>query len=204
MFNLLIARILQFDTGLFFILNVKAQNPVLDFLMPILTNLDYWRIPLAIIVILLLIFGGKRGRIAVALLLVGITLSDQLCNSLFKPLVGRIRPCHALENIHLLINCTRSYSFPSSHATNIFTGAVILSFIYPKLRIVLLFIATMVAYSRIYVGVHYPLDALGGIVLGIICAGSVLQLYKLLSRKYPSVSFKIEGSSERRNVERSQ
>jgi len=143
-------------------------------------------------VILLLIFGGKRGRIAVALLLVGITLSDQLCNSLIKPLVGRIRPCNALENVHLLINCTRSFSFPSSHATNIFTGAMILSFIYPKLRITLLFIATMVAYSRIYVGVHYPLDMLGGIVLGIICAGGVIYLYKLLSRSYPRISSKID------------
>jgi undecaprenyl-diphosphatase len=192
MFNLLIARIIQFDTNLFFILNVKVQNPVLDFLMPILTNMDYWRIPLTIMVILLLIFGGKRGRIAVVLLLVGITLSDQLCNSLIKPLVGRIRPCSVLENVHLLINCTRSYSFPSSHATNMFTGTLILSFIYPKLRIALLFIATMVAYSRIYVGVHYPWDALGGIVLGIICAELVLQLYKLLSRMYPQISFKTD------------
>ena len=192
MFNLLLEKIIQFDTNLFFILNVKAQNPVLDFLMPILTNLNYWRIPWAIMVILLLIFGGKRGRIAVALLLVGITLSDQLCNSLIKPLVGRIRPCNALENVHLLINCTRSFSFPSSHATNMFTGMMILSFIYRKLRIAFWVIAVMVAYSRIYVGVHYPLDVLGGIILGIICAGIVIYLYILFSRRYPRINFKTD------------
>ncbi len=192
MFNLIIEKIIQLDTNLFFVLNVRTQNSVLDFLMPILTNLDYWRIPLTILVILLLIFGGKRGRIAVALLLVGITLSDQLCNSLIKPLIGRIRPCHVLENVHLLINCTGSFSFPSSHATNIFTGMIILSFIYRKLRMVLLSIAAMVAYSRIYVGVHYPLDVLGGIMLGIICAGIVIYLYKLFSRRYPRISFKTD------------
>ena len=157
--------------------------------MPILTDLNYWRIPLTLMVILLFIFGKKRGWIAVILLIVGITLSDQICNSLIKPLVGRIRPCHVLENVHLLINCTRSFSFPSSHATNIFTGTIILSFIYRKLRIALLFIATTVAYSRVYVGVHYPLDVLGGIVLGILCAMIIIMFYRLLSSKFPRIGY---------------
>jgi undecaprenyl-diphosphatase len=141
-------------------------------------------------VVLLAIFGGKRGRIAIALLIVGITISDQLCNSLIKPLVGRIRPCNVLENIHLLINCNRSFSFPSSHAVNMFTGTIILSHIYQRWKIALIFIAFMVAYSRIYVGVHYPLDVLGGIILGIICAAIVIYTYKLLSRRYPFIGLK--------------
>ena len=186
----LLERIVQLDTDLFFVLNVKVQNGFLDFLMPILTNLNYWRIPLALMVVALAVFGGKRGRIAIALLIVGITISDQICNSLIKPMVGRIRPCHVLENVHLLVNCTRSFSFPSSHATNMFTGTIILSYVYRRWRIVFLFIAFLVAYSRIYVGVHYPFDMLGGIVLGIICAWLVIVLYKLLSGKYPRISFK--------------
>lgn len=190
MFNLFLAKIIQLDTSLFLILNVKAQNAVLDFLMPILTNLNYWRVPLVIMVVLLAIFGGKKGRIAVVMLIVGITLSDQMCNGLIKPLIGRIRPCYALENVHLLINCTGSFSFPSSHATNIFAGTMILSFIYPKLRVAFLFIASLVAYSRIYVGVHYPLDVLGGIVLGIICAYIIIVLYKSFSRRYPRINYK--------------
>jgi undecaprenyl-diphosphatase len=186
----ILERIVQLDTVLFFVLNVKVQNAVLDFLMPILTNLNYWRIPIALMVVLLAIFGGKRGRIAIALLIVGITISDQLCNSLIKPLVGRIRPCNVLENIHLLINCTRSFSFPSSHAVNMFTGTIILSYIYRRWRFVFLFIASMVAYSRIYVGVHYPLDVAGGIILGIICSGIVIYIYELLSRRYPRISLR--------------
>jgi undecaprenyl-diphosphatase len=200
MFYSLLEKIVQLDTFLFFVLNVKVQNGFLDFLMPILTNLNYWRIPLALMVIALAVFGGKRGRIAIALLIVGITISDQLCNSLIKPLVGRIRPCNVLENVHLLINCTRSFSFPSSHATNMFTGTLILSYVYPRWKIALLFIAALVAYSRIYVGVHYPLDAAGGTFLGIICSEIVIYIYKLISRRYPRINLKRMPSQVNRNI----
>lgn len=187
MFCTLLEKAIQIDTNLFFLLNLKAQNCVFDFLMPILTNLDYWRIPFILLAIFLLVFGQKRGRIAVLLLVLGITLSDQVCNSLLKPLVGRSRPCNVLENVHLLINCTKSFSFPSSHATNIFTGMILFSFVYPKLKIGLLTAAALVAYSRVYVGVHYPFDVLAGTILGILCALTIIILYRLLSRKFPGM-----------------
>jgi len=187
MFCTLLEKAIQVDTNLFFLLNFKAQNCVFDFLMPILTNLDYWRIPFILLAIFLLVFGQKRGRIAVLLLVLGITLSDQVCNSLLKPLVGRSRPCNVLENVHLLINCTKSFSFPSSHATNIFTGMILFSFVYPKLKIGLLTAAALVAYSRVYVGVHYPFDVLAGTILGILCALTIIILYRLLSRKFPGM-----------------
>ena len=189
MFFPLLEKAVQVDSNLFFILNYRVQNCVFDFLMPILTNLDYWRIPLILLVIFLLVFGEKRGRIAVLLLVLGITLSDQVCNNVLKPLVGRVRPCNALENVHLLVNCTKAFSFPSSHATNIFTGMILFSFVYRKLSVPLLIIAALVAYSRVYVGVHYPFDILAGTILGILCALTIIVLYKLLSRKFPRVFY---------------
>ena len=197
MFCSLLERVVEFDAYLFFLLNYKAQNVVLDFLMPILTNLDYWRIPIVLLAMSLLVFGNKRGRIAVLLLILGITLSDQVCNNVFKPLVGRVRPCNVLDNVYLLINCTKSFSFPSSHATNIFTGMIIFSFVYPKLRIGLLIFAALVAYSRVYVGVHYPFDILAGTVLGILCASAIIALYKLLSRRFPGVLYAEEIGKNR-------
>jgi undecaprenyl-diphosphatase len=182
MFQNLLQIIIQLDTSLFYLLNVKLQNGFFDFLMPILTNLDYWRIPIGLGVILLLIFGKKKGRITIILLVLGITLSDQLCNSVIKPLVGRIRPCNILENIYLLINCTKSYSFPSSHAVNMFTGVTLLSYSYRKIRVILFIIAILVSYSRIYVGVHYPFDALAGAILGIFCAFVVISLFKFAQK----------------------
>jgi undecaprenyl-diphosphatase len=198
MFCSLLEKTVQVDTNLFFLLNHKVQNVVFDFLMPILTNLDYWRIPFILLAVFLLVFGKKNGRIAVLLLVLGITLSDQVCNSVFKPLVGRIRPCNVLENVHLLINCTKSFSFPSSHATNIFTGMILFSYVYPRLKIALLSIAALVAYSRIYVGVHYPFDVVAGIALGITCAVSIIILFQLLSKRFPEV-FRAERIAKDQN-----
>jgi undecaprenyl-diphosphatase len=189
MFHSLLENLIQLDTALFYFLNVKLQNGFFNFLMPILTNLSYWRIPLGLMVVLLLIFGKKKGRITVILLVLGITLSDQTCNSLIKPLVGRIRPCNVLENIHLLINCTKSYSFPSSHAMNMFTGVTLLSYSYRKMKVILFIIAILVSYSRICVGVHYPFDVLAGAVLGIFCAFIILILYKFLLKNFRGFSY---------------
>ncbi len=189
MFYSFLQKAVEIDTNLFFLLNTKAQNVVFDFLMPILTNLDYWRIPLILLAISLLVFGKKRERIAVLLLVFGITLSDQVCNSLLKPLVARARPCNVLENVHLLVDCTKALSFPSSHATNIFTGMILFSFVYRKLSVPFLLIAALVAYSRVYVGVHYPFDVLAGTILGFLCALIIIVLFKLLSRKFSGFDY---------------
>ena len=189
MFLALLENLIDLDTALFYFFNVGLQNGFFDFLMPVLTNLDYWRIPLGLMVVLLLIFGKKKGRITVLLLVLGIALSDQLCNNVLKPLIERIRPCNVLENIHLLVNCTRAYSFPSSHAMNIFTGCILLSYSYRKVRGIFLVIALLVSYSRIYVGVHYPFDVLAGVALGIFCAFVIISLFKFLSRNFRGFSF---------------
>jgi undecaprenyl-diphosphatase len=189
MFQALLENLIDLDTALFYLFNVKLQNGFFDLLMPVLTNLGYWRIPLGLMAILLLIFGKRKGRITVLLLVLGIALSDQLCNNLLKPLIQRTRPCNVLENIHLLVNCTRAYSFPSSHAMNIFTGCLLLSYSYRKIRLLLLIIAILVSYSRIYVGVHYPFDVLAGMVLGVFCAFIITTLFKFLSRNFRGFSF---------------
>ena len=189
MFHSLLQNLIQLDTTFFYLFNVKLQNGFFDFLMPILTNLNYWRIPLGLMVVLLLIFGKKKGRITVLLLVLGIALSDQLCNNVLKPLIQRLRPCNVLENIHLLINCTKAYSFPSSHAMNIFTGCILLSYSYRKNKVILIIIAVLVSYSRIYVGVHYPFDVLAGVILGIFCAFIIITLFKFVRKNFRGFSY---------------
>ena len=189
MFHDLLENLIQLDTTLFYFFNVGLQNGFFDFLMPVLTNLDYWRIPLGLMIILLLIFGKKKGRIAVLFLVLGIALSDQLCNNVLKPLIQRIRPCNVLDNIHLLVNCTRAYSFPSSHAMNIFTGCILLSYTYRKIKVILLITAILVSYSRIYVGVHYPFDVLAGMILGIFCAFIIITLFKFVQKNFRGFSY---------------
>ena len=129
-----------------------------------------------------MILGQRKGRIVGILVIVVIAIGDQVCNQIIKPWVGRIRPCNVLEGVHLLINCTQSPSFPSSHATNMFSSCILLSYFYRRIAPFFLIIAFLVSYSRIYVGVHYPLDVLGGMVLGFLVTLLVLIAYKKLEK----------------------
>jgi undecaprenyl-diphosphatase len=99
-----------------------------------------------------------------------LTLTDQFSSHSLKDWVGRIRPCHVLENVHLLTDCNTSYSFPSSHAANIFAAAFFLSQPLKRLSPLFYGIAGVVGYSRVYIGIHYPLDAIGGAFIGLLIA----------------------------------
>jgi len=164
------------DRTLFLLLNNGAANGLFDIVMPFVTEADHWKIPLALAWLALLIFGGRRGRTAALLAVIVLTVSDQISSSLLKPLIGRTRPCFALEETRLLIRQSRSFSFPSSHAANNAALAWLFSITYPKKKWIFIGIALLVGYSRIYVGVHYPSDVAGGYAVGIISAGGVLLL----------------------------
>jgi len=184
--------ILQFDTWLFFVVNKTLANPVFDVIMPFITNDKTFRIPILITWLALIIFGGKRGRIIAFLIIFTILISDQVSSFVVKPLVGRIRPCNALEGVHLLVGCSGSFSFTSSHAANMFAAATLFSFFYSKARYYFFTYAAMIAYSRVYVGVHYPFDVIGGAVLGFIAAWIIVIIYKYILVKYLHKLFKLE------------
>lgn len=159
------------DRNLFLLVNGRWHTGLLDRLMPVITEQDNWVPVLIGLWVAVMIWGGRRGRIVGVLALVALALSDQLSSHLLKPLVGRIRPCNALPawDLRLLVRGSDAFSFPSSHASNSFAMATVFSWGWPRLLPVLFGIAGMVAYSRAYVGVHYPLDALGGALLGLGC-----------------------------------
>lgn len=169
------------DRGVFLFLNRTLSNPVFDFVMPYITESDYWRIPILVIWLALMIFGGKKGRIVALLVLIIITLSDQVSSSVIKSWVRRVRPCFEVDGVRLLIRQSRSFSFPSSHASNMSAMATLFSVKYPRFKTIFISMAVLVAFSRIYVGVHYPSDILGGAVLGISCAVAVLFIERWFS-----------------------
>lgn len=165
------------DTFVFHFINRSLQNSVFDVLMPFITDLNKQKIVLVIVglaLIVLFLRGGKKGKFAVVALALGILLSDQLNSSFAKFILERPRPCHVLQNVHLLVGCGSGYSFPSSHAVNNFCGAVILAFFFPRASLWLYLFASVVSFSRVYVGVHYPSDVLGGAVIGIWCGMIVI------------------------------
>jgi len=179
----MIEFLLNLDINVFYFINLKLQNPVLDFIMVGVTTRDYWLVPMWIAWLLLVVFGKKKGRILALLILVLIALSDQTSSHLLKSLVGRVRPCNVLPDVRLLVGCSKAGSFPSSHATNLFAAATLISYFYHKAKAYFFVIAFLVAFSRIYVGVHYPLDMLGGALWGVFCAWIIITLFTFIDSK---------------------
>jgi undecaprenyl-diphosphatase len=169
--------ILTLDRELFLELNGGFRSPLLDQIMAFLSTTYAW-IPLHLF-LLYLLGVNFRGQTWVWLAAIGLTilLADQISSSVMKPLFERLRPSHDpdLTDKVFLVNGYRGgrYGFASSHAANTFGVATLLWFVLKKYRpwIGLLFIwALLVGYTRIYLGVHYPGDILGGFVIGFLCA----------------------------------
>jgi len=158
------------DRQLYVLLNGRLHTPFFDSVMTATTTQDNWYAVLLGVWVAMIIWGGKKGRLAAVMLVLGIGIADQLSCAVLKPLVGRLRPINELpeEQFRLLVGHSKAFSFPSAHAANSFTMATIGAWASPRWLKPLLFIAAaFVAYSRIYVGVHYPFDTLAGALLGV-------------------------------------
>ncbi|HMG81426.1 MAG TPA: phosphatase PAP2 family protein [Ferruginibacter sp.] len=168
-------KIIDLDKWLFLKVNRDGTSPFLDKLMPVLREPTTW-IPLYIFLLVFIIYNfRKKGWWLVVYAVITVAITDTVSSRVFKPLVGRMRPCcdpSFSANVRLLAYCGGNGSFTSSHAANHFGLAMFLFF---TLRPViggwgyLFFIwAAAISYAQIYVGVHYPFDVLGGTVLGCL------------------------------------
>lgn len=146
--------------------------------MPFITNAYTW-VPVWVITIVGLLWkGGKKGRWVVLIAIVTVSCADLFAYRIMKKSIKRIRPCNAIEQVHLTVRRSHSYSMPSNHATNFFALATIFSFFYRRYWKWIYGAAALVAFSRISVGVHYPFDALVGALLGAAIAGLILWIFK--------------------------
>jgi undecaprenyl-diphosphatase len=150
----------------FLVINRVLQNPVFDVLMPILSTKRYAVLPAAAAILMLGVWGGRRMWILLAVGVVAVGLSD-LGATLIRSAVQRTRPCHVIPDVHLLTGCTGSFAFPSNHASNMFALATVSWLGFRRWRWGLGVLATAVAYSRVYVGAHYPADVVGGAIWGV-------------------------------------
>ena len=184
----MIELIKNIDTHLFFMFN-GHHTPFMDKVMSLAGNKLTW-IPLYI-AFLFFVWRKKQEKMWLVVLSVAIliTLSDQISVHLFKDLFQRYRPCHNLliKDKVLLIDgyCGGMYGFVSSHAANTFALITFLGFFFRNRYFVLgtYLWASFVCYSRVYAGVHYPFDILGGMVLGIFLGMFGWKIYKHYDKK---------------------
>ena len=172
------------DIKIFFLINQTLSNPVFDSIMPLITNKNNWVLIIIILFFYLAIMNGRRGQIALVILIVVVGLTDYFSTFILKPYFGRIRPSYDIyEYINLLIAKGGKWSMPSNHAANISAIAVVLSYFYEKMKIPLYSLAVIIAFSRVYVGVHYPADVLLGGLIGYGMAWLILTLWVILKMR---------------------
>lgn len=195
----MIDQLLEFDTSLFLFLN-GLGTPFFDpFWMLItnkITNLSIY------LVLLIWYFKLKNGKAAFLILLfIGllILVTDQTTN-LFKYGFERLRPCHNEEIVDIMRivknGCGGLYGYFSGHASNSFALSIYFSLLfanrYPKLKYALFFMASLVSYSRIYIGVHYPLDIISGALFGTIWSLSFFYIsLRICNQFFPKVSLEL-------------
>jgi undecaprenyl-diphosphatase len=129
----------------------------------------------------------KKRRQAFKVLLVAavaIAVSDGVSYRILKPRIGRLRPGRAGVTVIERAPISGVWSFPSNHAVNVGAASTVLSVAYPGWTVIYVTISLIVAYSRVYVGAHYPADVMAGLLLGAAIAWPWAMF--MLRRKGPS------------------
>lgn len=173
------------ETFEFWIMNAihnALQCDFMDFFMRLISEIGnggaVW------IVTALILISKRKYRILGLELAFGLLLGLVLGNFILKNLIARPRPCWIFENINMLIDVPRDFSFPSGHTLSSFTAAFILLSGNRRMGVVAIILASLMAFSRIYLFVHFPTDIMGGIILSGIIFG-ILKL--ILKNKNASV-----------------
>jgi len=186
----------QIDTQLFLWLNA-CNNPFLDHFFTFFTAKEVWY-PLYLLLLILFFQKYKLQGIWVAMFFIlAIVASDQI-SGLIKTLVERPRPTHNLAIMDLVNAPTGKggmYGFVSSHAANSFALTFLLALLLKRRRIWIAFLlwAVLTSYSRIYVGVHYPLDVVCGAFLGSLIGWGMYKLLMLFDHFFQQKRILIAG-----------
>lgn len=176
-------QLLEWDGSALLWIN-SHHNPVLD---AVLAPISFSGEVGAVWILLFLgmmVFGKREHRIAALTFMLTILVVDRVICPLFKDEFFRVRPYEAIEGIRQWGHRWGGGSFPSGHAHSVWIGAIVLSDRWRRLSIPLAVYALLTCYSRPYFGMHYPLDVIGGSIIGIVSAFIVVIVQHLLRRRY--------------------
>ena len=163
-------------------LQENVRSDVLTPIMKLITHLGDKGIFWILLAIVLLFF--KKTRPLGIMAGIALVFSVLINNVLIKPNVGRIRPYEVVDGLKLLIERQDDPSFPSGHSGASFAAAVVFLVKGPKkLGIPAIIMAALIAFSRLYVGVHYPTDVICGIITGTCCAIISFMIWSIVEKK---------------------
>jgi undecaprenyl-diphosphatase len=183
---IMIENLEKIDKNLFLFIN-SHHNPLWDNIMWLVSNKFFW-IPFYAILLFILIKKYRNSWLLLLLIIAITVLITDQTSVLIKNIVARYRPCHnlQLQNIvHIVKNhCGGMYGFVSSHSANSFGIATLIYILMKRNDWLLMYLwAILIGYSRIYLGVHYPFDVLGGAFLGIAAGIITGYIFLKISKK---------------------
>jgi undecaprenyl-diphosphatase len=176
------------DKSVFLFINVTLSHPLLDPAMTRITELKFWLIP-GLLGAALYVFRENKRKALIVLGLIALTVAigDSLASQVLKKIFARPRPCNPdffVEGGRFLLGMPRSFSFPSSHSVNMFSVATLLFCFYRKYGVYFYSFAALIAYTRVYNGVHYPSDVIGGAAIGCLLGWGVYAGFVFIQSKY--------------------
>lgn len=168
------------------------HSPFWDPFMIAVSERKFW-IPFYIVLAAYLIYRHRRQSILMFLAVAfSLIAADGISARLIKPYFARLRPCHdssLSETINIVAGCGGRFGFLSSHAANTFAMAMLFALMLPEryryFKIFAFVWAATISYSRIYLGVHFPGDVLGGALLGIMLGWFFALVFRRLVQRYP-------------------
>jgi undecaprenyl-diphosphatase len=174
------------DLAILKFLNLTIANPYFDFFFKYIGDFDLWRWPIGLVLLLILWKGGAKGRWLVLAAALTIAIVDPSIHYILKPVFARLRPCKNPDLagwLRVIDGCGGRYGFPSNHAANMMSIAVVATSFYRNGGYYLFPLAAIVAVSRVYLGVHYPLDIVAGAAYGAGFGLLVAMAIKALASK---------------------
>lgn len=165
-------------------IRIHMSSGILDQTMPFITRLGSGALIWIVAALVFLI--SKKFRTDGLLLIISLLLCGLVGNIILKPLIARTRPFDVNTAIYLLIAKPTDFSFPSGHTMSSFAAATVIFHANRNMGIAAFILAVLIAFSRLYLYVHYPSDIIGGILIGVLISATTIHIFNLKMKEEKS------------------
>lgn len=180
--------LMNLDDSILNFFSVILKNVVFDKVMPVITNVNNHGEIWILIAVILMISKNEKAKRTGFTMIIALAVGYLAGELILKNLIARPRPIfNSVVGYKFLIGIPGSYSFPSGHTTSSFAALGVIWFYNSKYKYWALVLAVSIAFSRMYLHVHYPSDILGGIILGLISARASLYLTDIFTEKKKNI-----------------